>query len=677
VKVVAETLQGWLKGINNVTTKYTDDPGRDNNSNNGFGDDVFGMVLGYHADDFNRTNSKYNPSHSNLLSSVSSTPASRDPGVSLYNGNISSWTLKKDSVPSIVNTLYRKGFKYRYDQLNRLKKEDYAKHTYGGGWADTIAYDSRYTYDANGNIDTLKRNAYGSTYQMDDFKYRYTAGTNKLEHVDDAVSSGNYATDINDQSTNNYKYDAIGNLVEDAAENIDSIYWNPRGKVTGVLKNNGDSIGFAYDAAGNRVIKSVKTGNDIVITYYIRDAQGNIMSNYERTEAGSDYIYVQTEVPIYGSDRLGLQSRSNIVKSDADVLGSCTTCPVHTWTINPKKACGYFARDINKKVYELKDHLGNVHATVSDRKTSSNTAQQLSYTNYYAFGMEMVGKNYSSNSYRYGFNGKEKDDEIKGASGTSYDYGFRIYDPRLGRFLSIDPLSASYPWNSPYAFAENRPIDGIDLEGLEYVPYGIAIKRLAEGKTIIQKASEWSPLISGSFNSAAEFNTRKGNTQFYTNLQEREDYYEWVDTKTKARGDEVKWAGAAEKAVDFLQWGLWGVAETVGWANENIRSFINQGNKVILDDVMPTINKLFEGKVLKGAEAKKWDAQTLSNEQNAIQPLYDNLSKGDLKILNKNIKITYDTFEGSVENAADRWRFGMLEMGYKAEDIPAMPVPTN
>ena len=505
MKVVAETLQGWLKGINNVTTKYTDDPGRDNNSNNGFGDDVFGMVLGYHADDFNRTNSKYNPSHSNLLSSVSSTPASRDPGVSLYNGNISSWTLKKDSVPSIVNTLYRKGFKYRYDQLNRLKKEDYAKHTYGGGWADTIAYDSRYTYDANGNIDTLKRNAYGSTYQMDDFKYRYTAGTNKLEHVDDAVSSGNYATDINDQSTNNYKYDAIGNLVEDAAENIDSIYWNPRGKVTGVLKNNGDSIGFAYDAAGNRVIKSVKTGNDIVITYYIRDAQGNIMSNYERTEAGSDYIYVQTEVPIYGSDRLGLQSRSNIVKSDADVLGSCTTCPVHTWTINPKKACGYFARDINKKVYELKDHLGNVHATVSDRKTSSNTAQQLSYTNYYAFGMEMVGKNYSSNSYRYGFNGKEKDDEIKGASGTSYDYGFRIYDPRLGRFLSVDPLTKEYPWYTPYQFAGNTPIEAVDIDGLEpghtqQHDYLGTVPVDAKDNTVIQVSSAEQIITSNNFN---------------------------------------------------------------------------------------------------------------------------------------------------------------------------------
>jgi len=86
---------------------------------------------------------------------------------------------------------------------------------------------------------------------------------------------------------------------------------------------------------------------------------------------------------------------------------------------------------------------------------------------YGAFGMEMVGKNYSSNSYRYGFNGKEKDDEIKGSSGTSYDYGFRIYDPRLGRFLSVDPIARSFPWYTPYQYAGNKPIVAIDMDGLE------------------------------------------------------------------------------------------------------------------------------------------------------------------------------------------------------------------
>lgn len=77
--------------------------------------------------------------------------------------------------------------------------------------------------------------------------------------------------------------------------------------------------------------------------------------------------------------------------------------------------------------------------------------------------------------YRYGFNGKENDNE----TGTQ-DYGLRIYDPRLGRFLSVDPLAASFAWNSPYAFAENTPIWGIDLDGGELEKYTEKLKRAAD-----------------------------------------------------------------------------------------------------------------------------------------------------------------------------------------------------
>ena len=53
----------------------------------------------------------------------------------------------------------------------------------------------------------------------------------------------------------------------------------------------------------------------------------------------------------------------------------------------------------------------------------------------------------SENIYRYGFNGKEND---KDAGEGIQDYGMRIYDTRLGKFLSVDPLAKDYPWYSPY-----------------------------------------------------------------------------------------------------------------------------------------------------------------------------------------------------------------------------------
>ena len=83
--------------------------------------------------------------------------------------------------------------------------------------------------------------------------------------------------------------------------------------------------------------------------------------------------------------------------------------------------------------------------------------------------MLIPGRGYNSEKYRYAFQGQEKDDEIKGSTGTSYAYKFRMHDPRTGRFWSIDPLTKKYPWNSPFAFSENRVIDGVELEGLEFL----------------------------------------------------------------------------------------------------------------------------------------------------------------------------------------------------------------
>ncbi|MEE9371693.1 MAG: hypothetical protein V3V00_01430 [Saprospiraceae bacterium] len=71
-------------------------------------------------------------------------------------------------------------------------------------------------------------------------------------------------------------------------------------------------------------------------------------------------------------------------------------------------------------------------------------------------------------AYRYGFQGQEQDNEIKG-NGNSVNFKYRMHDPRLGRFFAVDPLASSYPWNSTYAFSENRVIDAIELEGLEKI----------------------------------------------------------------------------------------------------------------------------------------------------------------------------------------------------------------
>jgi RHS repeat-associated protein len=87
------------------------------------------------------------------------------------------------------------------------------------------------------------------------------------------------------------------------------------------------------------------------------------------------------------------------------------------------------------------------------------------------FGSVMEGRSFvgdTSGWYRFGFNGKEKDDEVSGA-GNQYDYGFRIYNPHIGKFLSVDPKIYSFPMYSSYQYAGNKPIVAIDLDGLEDV----------------------------------------------------------------------------------------------------------------------------------------------------------------------------------------------------------------
>jgi RHS repeat-associated protein len=80
----------------------------------------------------------------------------------------------------------------------------------------------------------------------------------------------------------------------------------------------------------------------------------------------------------------------------------------------------------------------------------------------------MPNRSFSTTSYRYGFNGQEKDDETT-VNGGDYDFGARIYDSRLGRWLAVDPVSAKYPYLSPYTFTGNSPILFVDPNGKEII----------------------------------------------------------------------------------------------------------------------------------------------------------------------------------------------------------------
>src|SRR5690606_3138292 len=218
-----------------------------------------------------------------------------------------------------------------------------------------------------------------------------------------------------------------------------------------------------------------------------RDAQGNVMAVYKRhfDDQGlpggieANDILTLSEHHIYGSDRMGLQTYDKVVASayvditshngDGTIVGNWQSPTVTVADDDITITQG-------DKYYELANHLGNVLVVITNRHIPVDvnadfdleyyTADVVSYSDYYPFGSLMPGRNYNTPNYRYGFQGQEKDDEAKG-SGNSINYKYRMHDPRLGRFLSIDPFTRKYPFYSPYAFSGNRVIDAIEYEGLQ------------------------------------------------------------------------------------------------------------------------------------------------------------------------------------------------------------------
>jgi RHS repeat-associated protein len=473
--------------------------------------DAFGFALNYYeytgtnglVKDYQSINAGYQPFADGMFN-LANFGAEAIVAKPLFNGNIASMfvNIPKVGTPQLYG--------YQYDQLNRIVGMDAFDgfNNNGNSWTNGTPtarknYKEQVSYDANGNILTYLRNGEASRLAMDKLTYQYPKDANgkilnnRLRYVHDQESATLYTEDIDsqtpltlaqvqaerlpEQAGDNYTYDAIGNLIKDTKEGITNITWTVYGKIASITKN-GKTIYYTYDASGNRLSKTVP--NDIPAgtvntTWYTRDATGNVMSVYEQRWDLNNAHLTQTEVNLYGSSRLGIYN----VNRDM--------------TATPPPGFAIFER--GKKMYELSNHLGNVLATVSDRKlpvddgtyqpqcypcfpgivcppcvyykVSSTPDGIVDYYNadvitandYYPFGMGMVGRKYTNGKEsRYGFNGKERDKDI---AVDNYDFGARIYDGRIGRWLSSDPKERKYAYLSPYNFAYNNPVQFVDRDG--------------------------------------------------------------------------------------------------------------------------------------------------------------------------------------------------------------------
>lgn len=498
------TLQEWIKGVNSNTLNTNNDPGKDgagisSNSINGyFAKDVYGYSLNYFTGDYQSIDPT-NQGANSFTASISSSDVEAN-RYDLFNGNIGSMVTTitdatNPTAPITPSTPFTRavlplGNAYKYDQLNRLLQAvsynnldmNPSSATYNQfGSGGTQKYYNSFEYDANGNIKTQIRKDHNNVL-IDNLTYQYAEGANgkiqnRLYHVNEDLSipSNLYTDDMEDQGSfdpvlatmndnNNYGFDEIGNLVRDDKEGIEEIKWRADNKIDEIIMSAASgkpNMKFEYNAMGLRIAKHEynQSFGHIESEYYVHDASGNIIAVYSNKIESSLPTHKLVELNIYGTGKIG------VVKPDEEMIAA---------SVDNQN----YKRTLGKKTYFLSNHLGNNITSITDKKIpieSIITPGKVEYfivqiesaVDYSAFGSELYDRKFSSAAMAYGFNGQEKDDEVKG-EGNSYAYEYRFHDPRLGRFLSIDPLAAKYAYNSPYAFCENRVIDGIDLEGLEY-----------------------------------------------------------------------------------------------------------------------------------------------------------------------------------------------------------------
>jgi RHS repeat-associated protein len=310
-----------------------------------------------------------------------------------------------------------------------------------------------------------------------------------LFHINDEIAANVDDADIDDMGTfdadvedinlnNNYSYDEEGRLVRDNQEGISKIVWRVDGKVKEIQRATGDAkwLKFDYDAMGNRIAKHVYNNTGTAherSTYYVLDAQGNQISTYDHEVVSENAQFNLKERNIFGSSRLG---------SKQDSLNVLTA----TLSQNITQILGL-------KYYEFSNHLGNVLTVYSDVKipldADANSVVDgygvpiRNIADYSPFGVQLDGRTIQGDFYRRGFNGMEKDDEVKGG-GNSYDFGARMYDARVGRWLSVDPKSRHYPDLNPYNFVANSPLLFIDPTG-EILRIYYELKNSETGKTTL------------------------------------------------------------------------------------------------------------------------------------------------------------------------------------------------
>lgn len=386
-------MRGWLDGINQPT-----------NLEQGGDKDFFGMSLVYD-------------------------------GV----GNITNWTYRsgqKQGLYAGSNSLSPNptmAYSFSYDTQNRLKSANLTQNTSTTVFAMGGSDGGKIGYDDNGNILSLNRSLNGTL--VDNLSYSYGTNSNRLFRVEDASGNASLFNNLNSGS-DDYSYDATGNLIRDANKDIITISYNHLNLPQSVVTASG-TVNYTYTASGQK-LKASFPGSPAK-TY---DYAGGLV--YE----GGKLEFIPT-----AEGRILPPGRA----------------------INPASGTSVIANRYYRYEYQLKDHLGNLRVACRCPEVSTAvTGSQLpgpgdtyplmvvQEEQYDPWGLSLTGLSSQTmlTANRFKFIGREEQQGL-----GWIDLQARPYDPQTGRFTGVDPVTENQEDLSTYQYGWNNPVLKSDPDG--------------------------------------------------------------------------------------------------------------------------------------------------------------------------------------------------------------------
>ena len=418
------------------------------------------------------------------------------------------------NVHSTLNGEAQASLVYEYDELGRL-----ARKRYGGIITESYAYNTR------GWLVSKESDA----FRMELHYESAQAGTEPLYSGN--VSEWSWEQGNEGTQLYGFSYDGAGRLTETVHLLKNGSEWNPH--------NNGyTEKGITYDRNGN-ILTLQRTASGSTIDNQAYSYDGNRLSSLNGSSYEYDYNGNMTKDHAngleftYNSLNLLHQVKENgMVKATYTYLADGTKLAARTEaSTDGFDYLGRFLYSVTDEtpslvlanttdgfltdegmVYALTDHLGSVRVLVDDE------GEVLERNDYYPFGTRHPNTNYASTSNRYLFGRMEMQDF---STNPTYDFGARMLDGKLGRWMTIDPKAEKYHSMTPYGYCGNNPISNIDWFGMDYWStndpgqIGAFLDALKEGNLGSHDYSGWNHMTDNEFTSRLSYND-ENNTYYWS-----------------------------------------------------------------------------------------------------------------------------------------------------------------